>query len=54
MEIKGIEAKDVGGSINNQDFGGGAEGLLGQSFLQKINARIDVGRKVMIIEEGRR
>ena len=54
MEIKGIEAKDVTGAILNQDFGGGVEGLLGQSFLQKINARIDVGRKVMIITEGGR
>ena len=50
MEIKGIEAKNVSGTILNQDFGGGVEGLLGQSFLQKINARIDITKKVMIIE----
>ncbi|MFQ6672617.1 MAG: TIGR02281 family clan AA aspartic protease, partial [Candidatus Tectimicrobiota bacterium] len=50
MEIQGIEASDVQGAILNKGFGPGIEGLLGQSFLQKINARIDVVKKVMVIE----
>ncbi len=51
MEIEGIEAKGVKGSILDEDFGGNMEGLLGQSFLRKINARIDIEKKVMVIEQ---
>lgn len=50
MEIKGIEAWNVQGVVLDEDFGEGVEGLLGQSFLHKINARIDVKKKVMVVE----
>lgn len=51
MEIEGVEAEAVEGSIDDEDYGPGVEGLLGQSFLEKINARIDVAKKVMVIEQ---
>lgn len=51
MEIQGIEATAVEGSIDDEDYGPGVEGLLGLSFLKKINARIDVVKKVMVIEQ---
>lgn len=50
IEIKGIEAKNVQGVILDENLGPGVEGLLGQSFLNEINARIDVKKKVMVIE----
>lgn len=50
MEIQGIEARDVRGSILDEDLGSGIEGLLGQSFLNKIKARIDVVKKTMVVE----
>jgi clan AA aspartic protease (TIGR02281 family) len=51
IEIQGIEAEAVAGSIDDVDYGAGVEGLLGQSFLEKINARIDVAKKVMLVEQ---
>lgn len=51
MEIKGIGTNAIGAFIIKKELGPGVEGLLGQSFLNKINARIDVVKKVMVIEQ---
>ena len=51
MEIQGIEAEAVKGSIDDEDYGPGVEGLLGQSFLKQVNARIDFAKNVLVIEQ---
>ena len=51
MEIQGIGAESIYAVIIKKELGPGVEGLIGQNFLRKINARIDVVKKVMVIEQ---
>jgi clan AA aspartic protease (TIGR02281 family) len=50
MEIGGIEARNVLGVVLDENFGEDVEGLLGQSFLNKIRARIDLAKQLMVVE----
>lgn len=51
IDIRGIGAESIRGVILKKELAPGVEGILGSSFFRKINAVIDEGKKVMVIEQ---